>query len=71
MGRYRKPCTINSASNAATGAAAGSTFTITFDHDTSAGTYGNTLNVNREGNDADGTSYFRPVSTFRVMEIAT
>lgn len=31
----------------------------------------NTLRINREANDADGTSYFRPVSTFRVMEIAT
>ena len=56
MGRYRKPCTINSASNAATGAAAGSTFTITFDHDTSAGTYGNTLNVNDVVRFHDGTT---------------
>ena len=32
---------------------------------------GNTIRVNSENYDADGTSYFRPVSTFRVMEIAT
>ena len=56
MGRYRKPCTINSASNAATGVAAGSTFTITFDHDTANGTYGNTLNVNDVVRFHDGTT---------------
>ena len=32
---------------------------------------GNTIRINSENNDSNGTSYFRPVSTFRVMEIAT
>jgi len=32
---------------------------------------GHILRINRERNDANGTSYFRTVSTFRVMEIAT
>ena len=56
MGRYRKPCIINSASNAATAAAAGSTFTLTLDHAPSSGSYGNTLNVNDVVRFHDGTT---------------
>ena len=56
MGRYRKPCQVDSTSSSETGAAAGSTFTVTLDHDTSNGIYGNTLNVNDIVRFGDGTT---------------
>ena len=56
MGRYRKPCKVDSTSSSETGAAAGATFTVTLDHNTSSGVYGNTLNVNDVVRFHDGTT---------------
>jgi|LULN01.1.fsa_nt_gb hypothetical protein len=78
MGRYRKPAKLDAAF---TGAAAGSTFTCTFDHDTSNGIYGNNLNVNdlvrfSDGSTAMVTDAGTPTSsqnvvTFRAIDATT
>jgi hypothetical protein len=54
QGRYRKPAIVNSASNAGTAAAAGTTFTVTLDH--GSGNYGDNLNVNDVVRLPDGTT---------------
>jgi len=78
MGRYRKPSTLDATF---TGAAAGSTFTCTFDHDTANGIYGNNLNVNDVVRFADGSTAIvssegtptatQNVVTFRAIDATT
>lgn len=69
QGRYRKPAVLDATF---TGAAAGSTFTCTFDHATSDGIYGNNLNVNdlvrfNDGSTAMVTDAGTPTSTQNVV----
>ena len=69
MGRYRKPAKLDATF---TGAAAGVTFTCTFDHATSDGIYGNNLNVNdivrfSDGSTAMVTDAGTPTSTQNVV----
>ena len=78
MGRYRKPAKLDATF---TGAAAGTTFTCTFDHDTSNGIHGDNLNVNDIVRFADGSTAMvtaegtptatQNVVTFRAIDATT
>lgn len=78
MGRYRKPAILDATF---TGAAAGSTFTCTFDHATSDGIHGDNLNVNDIVRFADGSTAMvtdagtptatQNVVTFRAIDATT